>query len=85
MGQIPSQAALATEQSELYKQLRAPEECIRSILEQNYFGVALTNLEGQLTAVNPAFVQVTVFFPTWLCPKLAGSRHTKNCPKVILK
>ena len=39
--QVATQAALALERSELYKQLRVSEERFRSIFEQVYFGVAL--------------------------------------------
>jgi PAS domain S-box-containing protein len=56
--QIASQAALALERSELYKQLRVSEERFRSIFEQVNFGVAVIGLEGTISAVNSAFAQL---------------------------
>jgi PAS domain S-box-containing protein len=56
--QVATQAALALERSELYKQLRVSEERFRSIFEQVYFGVALANLDGRFSTVNPAFARL---------------------------
>jgi PAS domain S-box-containing protein len=56
--QIATQAALALERSELYKQLRVSEERFRSIFEQVNFGVVLTSLEGTISAVNRAFTHL---------------------------
>jgi PAS domain S-box-containing protein len=56
--QVATQVAQALERSELYKQLRVSEERFRSIFEQVYFGVALTDLEGRFSTVNPAFARL---------------------------
>jgi PAS domain S-box-containing protein len=56
--QVATQAALALERSELYKQLRVSEERFRSIFEQVYLGVALTSLDGRFSTVNPAFARL---------------------------
>jgi PAS domain S-box-containing protein len=56
--QVATQAALALERSELYKQLRVSEERFRSIFEQVYFGVAVANLDGRFSTVNPAFARL---------------------------
>jgi len=53
--QVATQAALALERSELYRQLRVSEERFRSIFEQGCFGVALAGLDGRFFTVNPAF------------------------------
>jgi PAS domain S-box-containing protein len=53
--QVATQAALALERSELYRQLRVSEERFRSIFEQGCFGVALAGLDGRFSTVNPAF------------------------------
>jgi PAS domain S-box-containing protein len=56
--QVATQAALALERSELYKQLRVSEERLRAIFEQVHFGVALASLKGCLSTVNPAFARL---------------------------
>jgi PAS domain S-box-containing protein len=56
--QVATQAALALERSELYKQLRVSEERFRSIFEQVPFGVVLAKLDGRFSAVNPAFARL---------------------------
>jgi PAS domain S-box-containing protein len=56
--QVATQAALALERSELYKELRVSEERFRSIFEQVSFGVVLADLDGQFSAVNPAFARL---------------------------
>ncbi len=56
--QVATQAALALERSELYKQLRVSEERFRSIFEQVSFGVVLAKLHGEFSAVNPAFARL---------------------------
>jgi len=56
--QVATQAALALERSELYKQLRVSEERFRSIFEQVYLGVAVASLEGRFSTVNPAFARL---------------------------
>ncbi len=56
--QIATQAALAMERSELYRELRVSEERFRSIFEQVHFGVALASLDGELTTINPAFARL---------------------------
>ncbi len=56
--QIATQAALALERSELYKQLRVSEERFRSIFEQVSLGVALSNLDGRFFTVNPAIARL---------------------------
>jgi PAS domain S-box-containing protein len=56
--QVATQAALALERSELYKQLRVSEERFRSIFEQVSFGVVLAHLDGRFSAVNPAFARL---------------------------
>jgi two-component system cell cycle sensor histidine kinase/response regulator CckA len=61
--QVATQAALALERSELYKQLRVSEERFRSIFEQGSFGVGLAGLEGQLSTVNPAFARLLGYMP----------------------
>lgn len=64
--QLAPQAALAIERSDLYKKLRASEEVFRSVFEQNYFGVALCNLEGKFSNVNPAFAGLLGYEPAEL-------------------
>ena len=56
--QVATQAALALERSELFRQLRVSEERFRSIFEQGCFGVALAGLDGRLSTVNPAFARL---------------------------
>src|SRR5208282_2765818 len=56
--QVATQAALALERSELFKQLRVSEERFRSIFEQVYLGVALASLDGRFSTVNPAFARL---------------------------
>ena len=56
--QVATQAALALERSELYRQLRVSEERFRSIFEQGAFGVALAGLDGRFSTVNPAFASM---------------------------
>ncbi len=56
--QVATQAALALERSALYTQLRVSEERFRSIFEQVSFGVVLARLDGQFSAVNPAFASM---------------------------
>lgn len=56
--QVATQAALALERSELYKQLRVSEERFRSIFEQVSFGVVLADLDGRFSAVNPALARL---------------------------
>jgi two-component system cell cycle sensor histidine kinase/response regulator CckA len=56
--QVATQAALALERSELYKQLRVSEERFRSIFEQVSFGIVLAHLDGRFSAVNPVFAQL---------------------------
>jgi len=53
--QFATQAALALERSELYKQLRVSEDRFRSIFEQVSLGVVLAKLDGRFSTVNPAF------------------------------
>ena len=71
--QVATQAALALERSELYKQLRVSEERFRSIFEQVYLGVALASLDGQLTTVNPAFARLLGY----TCEELQG-KHLRE-------
>jgi PAS domain S-box-containing protein len=66
--QVATQAALALERSELYKQLRVSEERFRSIFEQVYLGVALAGLEGRFSTVNPAFARLLGY----TCEELQG-------------
>ena len=66
--QVATQAALALERSELYKQLRVSEERFRSIFEQVYFGVAVANLDGRFSTVNPAFARLLGY----TCEELQG-------------
>jgi len=66
--QVATQAALALERSELYKQLRVSEERFRSIFEQVHFGVALAGLDGRFTTVNPAFAALLGY----TCEELQG-------------
>ena len=66
--QVATQAALALERSELYKQLRVSEERFRSIFEQVYFGVAVANMEGRFSNVNPAFARLLGY----TCEELQG-------------
>ncbi len=56
--QVATQAALALERSELYKQLRVSEERFRSIFEQVSLGVVLANLDGRFSTVNPAIARL---------------------------
>jgi PAS domain S-box-containing protein len=56
--QVATQAAIALERSELYKQLRVSEERFRSIFEQGNFGVALAGLDGRFSTFNPAFARL---------------------------
>jgi two-component system cell cycle sensor histidine kinase/response regulator CckA len=56
--QVATQAALALERSELYRQLQVSEERFRSIFEQGCFGVALAGLDGRFSTVNPAFARM---------------------------
>jgi len=56
--QVATQAALALERSELYRQLRVSEERFRSIFEQGCLGVALAGLDGRFFTVNPAFARL---------------------------
>jgi len=71
--QVATQAALALERSELYKQLRVSEERFRSIFEQVSFGVVLAQLDGQFSAVNPAFARL--FSST--CEELVGKHFAE--------
>ena len=71
--QVATQAALALERSELYKQLRVSEERFRSIFEQACLGVALASLDGQLTTVNPAFARLLGY----TCEELQG-KHLRE-------
>jgi PAS domain S-box-containing protein len=61
--QFAAQTALALERSELYKQLRASEERFRSIFEQGRLGLALCNLKGEFSTVNPAFAHMLGYAP----------------------
>jgi PAS domain S-box-containing protein len=56
--QFATQAALALERSELYKQLRVSEDRFRSIFEQVSLGVVLVRLDGRFSTVNPAFARL---------------------------
>ncbi len=56
--QVATQAALALERGELYQRLRVSEERFRSIFEQAHFGVALVNLDGRFSTVNPALARL---------------------------
>ena len=71
--QVATQAALALERSELYKQLRVSEERFRSIFEQVYFGVALASLDGRFSTVNPAFARLLGY----TCEELQGKHFTE--------
>ena len=71
--QVATQAALALERSELYKQLRVSEERFRSIFEQVYFGVALANLDGRFSTVNPAFARLLGY----TCEELQGKHFAE--------
>jgi PAS domain S-box-containing protein len=71
--QVATQAALALERSELYKQLRVSEERFRSIFEQVHFGVALASLDGRFTTVNPAFASLLEY----TCEELQGKHFTE--------
>jgi PAS domain S-box-containing protein len=71
--QVATQAALALERSELYKQLRVSEERFRSIFEQVSFGVALTSMDGRFTTVNPAFARLLGY----TCEELQGKHFTE--------
>jgi PAS domain S-box-containing protein len=70
---VATQAALALERSELYKQLSVSEERFRSIFEQVYFGVEVANLDGRFTAVNPAFARLLGY----TCEELLGKHFTE--------
>ena len=61
--QFAAQAALAMERSELHKKLAASEERFRSIFEQGRVGVALCNLQGEFSTVNPAFAHLLGYEP----------------------
>jgi len=61
--QVATQAAIALERSELYRQLRVSEERFRSIFEQGSFGVALAGLDGRFSTVNPAFARLLGYMP----------------------
>jgi PAS domain S-box-containing protein len=61
--QVATQAAIALERSQLYKQLRVSEERFRSIFEQGCFGVALAGLDGRFSTVNPAFARLLGYMP----------------------
>jgi PAS domain S-box-containing protein len=67
--QVATQAAVALERSELYKQLRVSEERFRSIFEQGSFGVALAGLDGRFSTVNPAFARLLGYMPEELQAK----------------
>ncbi len=56
--QVATQAAIALERSELYRQIQISEERFRSIFEQGRFGVALAGLDGRFLTVNPAFASL---------------------------
>ncbi|MGA3323635.1 MAG: PAS domain S-box protein [Terriglobia bacterium] len=71
--QVATQAALALERSELYKQLRVSEERFRSIFEQVHFGVALASLDGRFSTVNPAFARLLGY----TCEELQGKHFTE--------
>jgi PAS domain S-box-containing protein len=71
--QVATQAALALERSELYKQLRVSEERFRSIFEQVYFGVALASLDGRFSTVNPALARLLGY----TCEELQGKHFTE--------
>jgi PAS domain S-box-containing protein len=70
--QVATQAALALERSELYKQLQVSEERFRSIFVQVHFGVALASPNGTLTTVNPALAR----FLGYSCADLQGMHLT---------
>jgi PAS domain S-box-containing protein len=61
--QVATQAAIALERSELYRQLQISEERFRSMFEQGRFGVALAGLDGRLHTVNPAFASMLGYTP----------------------
>ncbi|MDR3674032.1 MAG: PAS domain S-box protein [Acidobacteriota bacterium] len=71
--QVATQAALALERSELYKQLRVSEERFRSIFEQVHFGVALTSLDGRFSTTNPAFARLLGY----TCEELQGKHFAE--------
>ena len=71
--QVATQAALALERSELYKQLRVSEERFRSIFEQVSLGVVLANLDGRFSAVNPAFARLL----SSTCEELEGKHFAE--------
>jgi len=66
-------AALAIERSELYKMLRSSEELFRSLFEQGQIGMALCNLQGEFSTVNPAFARMLGYEPE----ELWGKRHAE--------
>ena len=72
--QVATQAALALERSELYQQLRVSEARFRSIFEQVNFGVVLASLDGQVSAVNPAFARLL----GCTCTELRGKQFAEN-------
>jgi PAS domain S-box-containing protein len=74
--QVATQAALALERSELYKQLRVSEERFRSIFEQVYFGVALASLDGRFSTVNPSFARLLGYTPE----ELQGKHYSEITP-----
>jgi len=71
--QVATQAALAFERSELYKQLRVSEERFRSIFEQAHLGVVLASLDGRVSTVNPAFARLLGS----TCEELRGKHFTE--------
>src|ERR1039458_6610182 len=71
--QVATQAPLALERSELYKQLRVSEERFRSIFEQVSLRVVLANLDGRFSAVNPAFARLL----SSTCEELEGKHFAE--------
>lgn len=82
--QIAAQAALAIERSELYKKLRASEQRFRWIFEQTHFGIALCNLHGVFSTVNPAFAQLLGYEAEELRGKLDSDlTHPEDRPESL--
>jgi len=58
---LASQAAMALENSGLYRDLQEREARIRALVDANIVGVLISNLEGQVVEANDAFLEMVGF------------------------
>jgi PAS domain S-box-containing protein len=58
---LASQAAMALENSRLYRELQERESKIRRLVDANIVGVLISNLDGQVVEANDAFLEMVGF------------------------